>query len=238
MIKRINVADKLRKYRKNKGQEDTLLLAVKSILNDHQTRNEAITARLNEGNDSSHNKFNFDLLESSGIYHLDHIKEICVDYRLRFLETRYFKGDLPNEALERIKKLEEEHQTTLQGFRIVAPSGSFRLKNADDPLLFAPIGNGYYYLIHKWGNDLHPFRKMMVLPFRNLGNIIITTLVFSLLVTAMIPVSLFTKDASNVSFWLLYFFVFKMMATIVIFYGFALGKNFNEAIWNSKYFNA
>jgi len=25
---------------------------------------------------------------------------------------------------------------------------------------------------------------------------------------------------------------------VVIFYGFALGKNFNPAIWKSKYFNA
>ncbi|WP_395062778.1 hypothetical protein [Flavobacterium sp.] len=36
----------------------------------------------------------------------------------------------------------------------MAPSKAFNLKKYDDPLLFAPIGNDYYYLIHKWGNDL------------------------------------------------------------------------------------
>ena len=31
------------------------------------------------------------------------------------------------------------------------------------------------------------------------------------------------------------FLMFKAIASIVLFYGFALGKNFNPAIWNSKY---
>jgi len=34
---------------------------------------------------------------------------------------------------------------------------------------------------------------------------------------------------------MVYFFMFKAIAAIVLFYGFALGKNFNPAIWNSKY---
>ena len=37
----------------------------------------------------------------------------------------------------------------------------FRLKNTDDPLLFVPLGNSYFYLVHKWGNDLHPFENYL-----------------------------------------------------------------------------
>mgnify|MGYP006897565197 CR=1 FL=1 len=33
-------------------------------------------------------------------------------------------------------------------------------------------------------------------------------------------------------------FIFKAIAAVVLYYGFAAGKNFNTAIWNSKYFNA
>jgi hypothetical protein len=36
---------------------------------------------------------------------------------------------------------------------------------------------------------------------------------------------------------LIYFFMFKSVAAIVIYYTFARGKNFSRAIWNSKYYN-
>ena len=41
----------------------------------------------------------------------------------------------------------------------MAPSKLFELENYDDPLLFASLGDGYYYLIHKWGNDLSFLEK-------------------------------------------------------------------------------
>jgi hypothetical protein len=34
---------------------------------------------------------------------------------------------------------------------------------------------------------------------------------------------------------MLLFFVFKALSSIVIYFGFALGKNFNPAIWNNRY---
>ena len=95
------------------------------------------------------NKFNFDLLVSEKIYHLDHIKKVCIDYRLRFLDIKYFKNTLPKQALEEIKRLEQNHKTTLGEFKIMAPSILFRLKKTDDPLLFVPIGNNYFYLVHR-----------------------------------------------------------------------------------------
>ena len=63
-------------------------------------------------------------------------------------------------------------------------------------------------------------------------------LLMSYLLTLMIPEGLFSKRASTTEFWIVFFFMFKSMAAVVIYYGFALGKNFNPAIWNSKYFNA
>ena len=49
----------------------------------------------------------------------------------------------------------------------------------------------------------------------------------------------FTKgEATNQEYLLLFLFMFKAVGGIVLFYGFAKGKNFNNAIWNSKYYNA
>mgnify|MGYP001043591876 CR=1 FL=1 len=181
------------------------------------------------------NDFDFDQLESNRIYHLDQIREVCIHYRLRFLDLKYFKGKLPESAHEAINSIEETHNTVLSDFKIMAPSVLFRLERKDDPLLFVPLGNNYYYLIHKWGNDLHPLRKIMMWPFKSIWTLLSALLVLSWFITELTPMNLFTKNPDTASYWMLYFFMFKGIASIVLFYGFALGKNFNPAIWNSKY---
>jgi hypothetical protein len=151
------------------------------------------------------------------------------------LDLKYFKNQLPTDATNQIQSLEAEHDTHLDGFKIMAPSVLFRLEKTDDPLLFVPLGNGYYYLIHKWGNDLSPFRRLLVWPFKNIWNLLLLILGMSFIVTELTPMALFTKSPDASTYWMLLFFVFKAIASIVLFYGFALGKNFNPAIWNSRY---
>ena len=181
------------------------------------------------------NNFDLNKLSKSRIYHIDHIKKVSIDYRLRFLDIKYFKNKLPIEALKQIKKLEKEHKTKLSEFKIMAPSVLFRLEKKDDPLLFVPLGNEYYYLIHKWGNDLHPFRKALMWPFKNIWNLLLAVLALSWVFTELTPLSLFTKNQNDSSYWMLLFFMFKAIASIVLYSGFALGKNFNPAIWDNRY---
>lgn len=198
----------------------------------------SINQQIKKGNSCGANEFDLDLLASDQIYHLDHIKKICIDYRLRFLDSRYFKGDIPQDAIFKIKQLEKEHKTNLKGFKIVAPSKLFKLKDKNDPLLFVPLGNDYFYFIHKWGNDLHPLRKALMWPFKNIVNLTWAVFIISYFVTLMFPLRLFTKTTFGYEFWILFFFMFKSVAAVVIFYGFAKGKNFSTAIWRSKYYNA
>ena len=181
------------------------------------------------------NNFDLDKLATANIFHIDNIKNTCIDYRLRFLDLKYFKNDLPQEAFDKIARLEAVHGTTLSGFKIMAPSKLFRLKNTDDPLLFVPIGNDYFYLIHQWGDDLSPFRKLFMWPFKNIWNLMVLILGISWIATSLTPMAIFSKTTSWSTYWMVYFFMFKAIAAIVLFYGFALGKNFNPAIWNSKY---
>ena len=181
------------------------------------------------------NKFNFDLLKTENIYSIKEIKKICINYRLRFLDVKYFKGDIPFEAIKKIDDLKKSHYTDLKGFKIMAPSKLFKLKNTDDPLLFIPIGKDYYYMVHKWGEDLHPLRKILMWPSKSMFNIIITTLFVSLFLTVLTPKSLFSKTNDISTFFIIFLFNFKALASIVIFCAFFLGKNFNKYIWNSKY---
>ena len=233
MLNKTNVHERLNKVR-DKSSTD-LIADVKKWLEDssHSTlSSDDVKNASGDGND-----LNFDLLESQHIYHINQIEKICVDYRLRFLDAKYYKSDIPQQGLAKISYLNQEHQTELQGFKIMAPSKLFKLENADDPLLFAPIGNGYYYFIHKWGNDLHPLRRMMMWPVKNLENFMFTTLVFSIISTFFISET-FMNNASGTEFFLLFLFVFKWIVAVAMYYGFAKGKNFNESIWKSKYYNA
>lgn len=230
-----NIEDKLRKARKNPEkiiEEVYQILEQETILQDRIHKNITKSKKVNT------NKFTFDLLETDKIYHINEIKEICIDYRLRFLDTKYFKSKIPQEAIFKIKQLEKQHKIEVKGFKIVAPSKLFKLEDKDDPLLFAPIGNNYFYLVHKWGNDLHPLRKMLMWPFKNIINLSVVVFLFSFLIALLVPEGLFSKSSSNSEFWIVYFFIFKSIAAVVIYYGFAQGKNFNPAIWNSKYFNS
>jgi len=239
LLPKTNIEQKLSSIKKKRIlAEDIDLKQVYSILSNLDNELDRIENNVIIGNGVANNKFNIDLLNSDKIYHTKEIKQICIDYRLRFLDTKYFRGTIPAEGLSKIKALEKEHDTEIKGFKIIAPSKLFKLEDKDDPLLFAPIGNGYYYLIHQWGNDLHPFRKLLMWPFKNMANLIILVLLISFLVTLMIPNGLFSKSSTNAQFWILYFFMFKCIASVVIFYGFALGKNFSPAIWNSKYYNS
>ena len=181
------------------------------------------------------NAFDFDLLATDKIYHLDQIKKVSIDYRLRFLDLKYFKNKLPQEALDTIQALESAHDTQLGSFKIMAPSALFRLEKTDDPLLFVPLGNDYYYLVHKWGNDLHPLRKVLMWPFKNIWNLMLAVFAFSWILTELTPMGLFTRTPDSSSYWMLLFFMFKAVASVVLYFGFALGKNFNPAIWNNRY---
>lgn len=183
------------------------------------------------------NNFDIDKLDTNRIYHIDQIKKTCVDFRLRFLDATLFKGQFPVEAVDEIKAIEKAHQSELTSLKMMAPSKLFKLENADDPLLFAPMGNGYYYLIHQWGNDLHPLRKWLVWPLRNLITMCIAVLVGSFFLSLFVPLSVFTPNPTSSDFFLVYFFMFKSVAAIVIYYTFARGKNVSQAIWNSKYYN-
>ncbi len=237
IFKNTNIEERLRSTRKNQSHYE-FLEEVQAFLDSDSMKQAKISVELGSKGTATTNSFVFDHLESDKIYHIDQIKEICIDYRLRFLDSRYFKGTIPNAALEQIGQLERLHNTELKGFKIMAPSRLFRLEDKDDPLLFAPIGNDYFYLIHKWGNDLHPLRKMLVWPFKNIINLSVFVVLISYLTTLLVPNGLFSKNDSTAEFWIVFFFMFKSIAAVVIFYGFALGKNFNPAIWNSKYFNA
>lgn len=235
-LKPINIHHQLIKERNKTINEQEVLGWVYSVLNIKGEEEMSILNRLtNSPIERSLNNFDIDKVETDAIFHVTQIQKICSDYRLRFLDTKYFKGNYPSEVLEKISALEKDHNTTLDGFKIIAPSKLFRLDKADDPLLFAPMGNGYFYLIHKWGTDLHPMRKVKYWAVKNVENMGISIFAASLVLT-ILTIQFFSADTFHMGYnVVLFLFYFKGILGMIFFYGAASGKNFSEYCWASKY---
>lgn len=235
MLKQINILDKLIKVRNKAISNEDLLASFKQILNEVDVHRNSTLNTLNKSNNDAPNQFDIDVIKSEKIFHITQIKEICADYRLRFLDSVYFKEPYPEEAITKVHEAEQEHKTKFTNFKIIAPLEAFKLKKADDPLLFASMGNGYYYLIHKWGTDLHPLRKLKYWSFKNVENLLVALTIISIVFTVLTHPVFLPKDPSFGYLLMLFMFYFKgVVAMFFIFFG-GSGKNFSEYSWQSQY---
>jgi hypothetical protein len=233
---KITLKQELLAERSKFKSETAILEEVSHILSENEMARDQIKNALSSKTSTESNDFNFELLEMDKIFHLVQIRSVCVDYRLRFLDTTYFKDGIPEEAISKINALEKAHGTTLGGFKIMAPSKAFQLLSYDDPFLFAPIGNDYFYLIHQWGKDITPKRKWLVMPFKNLLNFMFFSVVVSLLITCVTPENNLSKAVPMANI-IIFLFAFKSIVAVFMYAFFMMGKNFNVAIWDRKYFN-
>ncbi|MEN8777310.1 MAG: hypothetical protein ABF263_03965 [Polaribacter sp.] len=236
MLQIIDIQQQLIKERNKKHQSFNVIQWVHQVFDDIDTQEKSVLERLVQSPiNKTTNTFNIDRIDANAIFHITEIKKICIDFRLRFLDTRYFKADYPQEVIAKINALEKEHHTTLDGFKIIAPSKLFELNEADDPLLFAPMGNGYYYLIHKWGKDLHPLRKVKYWAIKNVENLLWAVLFTSIFCTFLTK-NLFYGNMNNFGhIAILFLFFVKGIIGMLFFYGVASGKNFSAYCWTSKY---
>jgi len=237
----INLEIELQKERAKRlehAQEETLK-AFKDILRKDDAVDAAIIERLfGEGQNASIS-FNLSKMDPKRIYSLSEIKTICVRYRLRFLDSKYFKGTVPTEAFSAIKEIQKTEQVELEGFKIVAPAELFNLKERDkDPLLFVPVGNQNYYLVHRWGGDLSPWRRILSWPLQAFPNMVKTVFGAAFLGAMAVPHHVMVPDPSMAS-WpirgILFFWLLIALCGMTTLYVFGTGKNFNDAEWDSRY---
>ncbi len=237
---KVNLEEALQAERlKSKSiSEEMVLQTFLKMLRDDDHLDSEIISRI-FGTDQMIGNLKLENLEGDKIFHLSEIKRLCTNYRLRFLDGKHFKGEIPYEAISKIKELQRSHNEELSAFKILAPSPMFNLQKKDsDPLLFIPLGNNRFYLIHKWGNDLSPYRKWVVLPFRNFKSLIATVALFTLVIVLAIPDSVYMGpyDQSSGAIRVIFFFyLFIAFSGLTVLYGFSRVKNFNSALWDSKY---
>jgi len=232
-MKKVNLFEELLRERNKQISSIELKSLIKDVWHKEDLKKNRIANSLNDKNNKNFNKMKFENMETKNIFHKDTIKSICVQYRLRFLDSNLFKGDYPNNITKVISDIEKKHETTLSNFMIMAPSKLFKIKSPDDPILFVPIGNDYYYLIHKWGEEFNYLRKLLVLPFKNIDNLT----VFSILVSVFFALvgKLFMPGLTSSEVFILFLFLVKGFIFIFFYMFFLTRRNFSESIWNSKY---
>ena len=236
MLPAIDLHKKLIKERKKAVKSEDIIGWVYSVFDDIDVTNSSILERLSASPISRDvNNFTIDEVDTNAIFHISQIEKICVNYRLRFLDTKYFKGSYPDKVMEKIKDIEKKHETVLDGFKIIAPSKLFRLDKADDPLLFAPMGNGYYYLIHKWGTDIHPLRKIKYWSIKNVENLGVSIFAISFLFTILTKDIIYDDTAHAGHLFMLFLFYVKGVVGMLFLFGASSGKNFSQYCWLSRY---
>jgi hypothetical protein len=227
-----------REARSKSGEEKTLS-EFKNLFKADWERENRISETLSRGAISSElPALNFGLKQE--IFSLGDIKALCLKYRLRFLSTKHFKGDIPREALSAVKNTEAQLGEEIPAFMMVAPSTMFKLEDANkDPLLMAPLNDGRFLLIHKWGNDLAWYRRLLAWPTKTLINLMATIAIVSLLIAAITPLSLLSQSGHYFNFYRIAFFGWNMifLSGLVSYFWFALNQKFSVNAWDSSTFN-
>ena len=181
---------------------------------------------------------------SDDVYDQENIKSIAVKFRLRFLPTKYFKNEIPNDAIFKIKSLEKLNNTTIKQFYILAPSQNFDLEDVNkDPLLFAPLKNGKFLLIHQWGTDLKWYKKITSLPLKSIESILVTIGLVAFLIASLTPTWLILNGAEvDMGYfgyhriaWFIYTFI--LICSLTTFMCFSQGVYPSEYQWNKKTYN-
>jgi len=222
--------------RKKMVSPQLLLEEINCILAINETQRSEIRHTLQSDNNRKAHHLRPELLETDRIFHLIQIKAVCIDYRLRFLDSHFFKDGIPEEAVSQIARLQKTHDTILKGFKIMAPTKAFQLLSYDDPLLFAPIGNDYFYLIFQWGKDITPRRKWLMKPFKSLLNFVWFCLAVSLVLTCLTPENNLSRSVPMADI-IIFLFAFKSIVAVFLYAFFMMGKNFNNMIWDREFFN-
>ena len=83
---------------------------------------------------------------------------------------------------------------------------------------------------------MHPLRKLIVSPIKNLWNFMIFSILVSLVVTFLVPTNNLSKSVPMAPI-IVFLFAFKSIVAVFLYYFFMMGKNFNEEIWQRKYYN-
>lgn len=166
------------------------------------------------------------------VFHISQIEALCKKYHLRFLSARLYMGSIDRVLPVKISQFEIAHNINCnkENSFIVAPKKSFKLEQSPkDPILFYKINDEFFYMIHKWGNDLSLTRRLFPLLSTNWFSVLLIMSCAGLLCLFW---SLVIKGEQALSACL---GVTIMVPAIICFVAFSDIRFVSRNVWNSQY---
>ncbi|MFL5751970.1 MAG: hypothetical protein ACJ76F_01075 [Bacteroidia bacterium] len=195
MGKRLDISVVLaREKRQAHRHEDKLLEEARRLIIAEQFSDKYILQNLKSYN-RSFELVNEEESREEDLFRIEEIRNTCINYRLKFLDSQLYPGEIPYEAILKIKNINKVQHKDIRHFKILAPAEDFNEgKKVQDTLLFAKTVYGNYCLIHQWGTPLKASRKLTSFPFRNFECLIFCVLLFTFCLTMAIPTRRLTTD--------------------------------------------
>jgi hypothetical protein len=175
---KISIEEELLKVQKQDDFEKSSnanLAEIKQLLADNASEDVRILRALSKNSEFNRiekiqgDKLDIENLEkkyNGNVFHIEKIKKLALEYRLRFLPSKLYTGSYDVELTAKIKEFAKETKISINDYSlnndyyILAPKEMFELKEEKyiskkqlDPLIFYKVDNEHFRLIHKWGDD-------------------------------------------------------------------------------------
>lgn len=238
MFENSHIENELRALKKKRSAPDDVLSEANRILTRDLFTESKILGNLKQYN-KSFEIIDEEEVDKTKIYTLSEIKHICIVHRLKFLESKMYKPEIPYEVILRIKHLNSEFKKELKEFKIVStPQGFASGSSQAGSLLFTKTNYGNFYLIHAWGLPLKWNRRIKFWPLRNFETLALTVITFTLLLTLALPTAFITLDRAATYFSgyrvAAFFHLLIFNTGVTAYITFAFAKNFSSSVWNQK----
>ena len=179
-------------------------------------------------------------LNSENIYSEKDIKNCCVKYTLRFLNSKIYKSELPYDVYIKRSAFEIEIGKSID-FKILTEASNFTSPYPNtQQLLFADIGNGEYYFICQWGREYSSYRKIASLRYRNIEYLFIYILFLAVVFTIITPTTFITTKPNIDYFSMIrmayFFWCVVFISSIFTYYVIGIRKGLNNTQWDSASF--
>jgi len=236
MPHKLNIEDILRSEKQRTSAEDKLLSEANKVL---------VAGRLAEKNILENLKFyksSFEFLDeeempAEKIFTTKQIRATAIKLHLRFLPSQAFEGEIPYEAVLKVKDLNATYKKELKHFKILSTKNFFGNNFPDQAMLFGQTLYGNYYHIHTWGNAFKSNRRFFSFPLRNFECFAVVLLLFTLIEALIIPGKYLSTDTRATYFSMYraaaYFHMLILNLGLLIFLMFGFHANFSENNWDS-----
>lgn len=171
-----------------------------------------------------------------------YLRNSCVKYRLRFLPSELFSGEVPFEVISAIKRCEHRYHNETLKFYILAPAEFFLLKDQyRSPLLFVARGNDSFEMLCQWGNKRPWYSQVLRYPFRDFKSLVISALITGFLVSVLAGMLGIANGTSLFRSIIYKFPLFVLtsgaFSTGALIYGLLTRTDFSSDNWNKRYFS-